>query len=157
MAKANDLLLYVEDEETDRFLMQMAFANEGEDTLYMVKDGKAALDYLAGSAPFADRGTYPLPKLVLLDLNLPEVPGFDVLTWIREHPVHSQLPVIVFTSSDRGEDRERARLLGANEFLLKPNSLPRLREVVRRLTDQYLRGFPSRSGLSGSSTRVPEQ
>ena len=73
-----------------------------------------------GAGPFAERENYPLPGVVLLDLNLPEVHGFEVLKWIRAHPSLRELPVVVFTSSARNEDRDRARLLGANEFMRKP-------------------------------------
>lgn len=122
MAKLGGIVLYVEDEESDRFLMQRAFANVGsERVLRTVNDGKAAVDYLTSSAEYNDRKTHPLPTLVLLDLNLPQVNGFDVLKWIRAHPAHTSLPVVVFTSSEREEDRTRARALGATDFVKKPN------------------------------------
>ncbi len=75
----------------------------------------------------------PKPSVVLLDLNLPEIHGFDVLKWIRAHPLHSELPVVVFSSSEREEDRARAKLLGANEFLKKPSSVTGFQGVARRL------------------------
>jgi CheY-like chemotaxis protein len=135
----NGIILYVEDEETDRFLMRLAFAIQGlAEALRMVKDGKTAQDYLSGADVYEDRQKHPLPALVLLDLHLPEVNGFDVLQWIRAHPLHSSLPVVVFTSSDRDEDRARARLLGANEFLTKPRSPLRLREFVKQLNQRWL-------------------
>jgi two-component system, chemotaxis family, chemotaxis protein CheY len=76
--------------------------------------------------------------VVLLDLNLPEIHGFDVLKWIRAHPLYSGMPVAVFTSSERGEDRARAMTLGANEFLLKPNSAKGFQTVARRLCGEFL-------------------
>ena len=75
---------------------------------------------------------------MLLDLNLPEMHGFDVLKWIRAHPVHSVLPVVVFTSSERQEDRERAASLGANEYWQKPASPALFREVARKLHARWL-------------------
>jgi CheY-like chemotaxis protein len=80
----------------------------------------------------------PLPAVVLLDLNLPELHGFEVLKWIRAHPVHAGLPVVVFTSSDLDEDRTRAQSTGATEFLRKPGSPLRFAEVVTKLNEQWL-------------------
>jgi CheY-like chemotaxis protein len=131
--------LYVEDEESDRLLMMLAFAKEGlEGALRTVDNGKEAQDYLSGKANYADREQHPLPAVVLLDLHLPEVHGFEVLKWIREHPRHGKLPVVVFTSSERDEDRERARLLGANDFVQKPSSPMRFRDVAKMLNQAWL-------------------
>jgi CheY-like chemotaxis protein len=76
---------------------------------------------------------------VLLDLNLPEVHGFDVLKWIRAHPIHTSLPVVVFTSSEREEDQARAKLLGASDFIKKPDASAGFREVARRLKEKWLK------------------
>lgn len=139
MAQKSNIVLYVEDEESDQLLMRFAFEKEGfEQALRTVSDGRLALDYLCGSGAYGDRWTHPMPGVVLLDLNLPEIHGFDVLKWIRAHPLHSTLPVVVFTSSQREEDRARAQLLGATEFLLKPNSATGFREVARRLSSRWL-------------------
>src|SRR5215831_192587 len=95
MAKVSGTVLYVEDEETDRFLMGWAFAREKlKAALRMVKDGRLAVSYLSGTGAYADRRAHPMPMVVLLDLNLPELHGFDVLKWIRAHAVHSRLPVV---------------------------------------------------------------
>jgi CheY-like chemotaxis protein len=115
-------VLYVEDEADDVFFMKRAFQKAGlTHTLHAVKDGRQAIAYLAGEQPF-DRETHPLPCAVLLDLNLPRISGFNVLTWVRAHPELSGLPVVVFSSSGRREDRERAEQLGATRYLLKPTS-----------------------------------
>jgi CheY-like chemotaxis protein len=139
MAIPGPTVLYVEDEETDSFLMRHAFARQGlQAALRVVKDGKAAQDYLSGTGAYADRQMNPLPAVVLLDLNLPELHGFEVLKWIRAHPVHAGLPVVVFTSSDLDEDRTRAQSTGATEFLRKPGSPLRFAEVVTKLNEQWL-------------------
>src|SRR5512138_919827 len=117
MASGSSIVLYVEDEESDRMLMQFAFRKAGlEPALRVVNDGQAAIDYLSVTGAYGERARYPLTAVVLLDLNLPEVHGFDVLKWIRAQPVHSGLPVVVFTSSAREEDRARALELGASEY-----------------------------------------
>ncbi len=140
----NSIVLYVEDEEMDRFLMERAFVKSGLGAaLRTVNDGQAAIDYLSGTEKFADRDRYPLPAMVLLDLNLPEVDGFEVLQWIRAHPTFRVLPVVIFSSSEREEDQVRARLLGANEFLKKPGSGLAFRDVIEKLSEQWL-NLPSR-------------
>lgn len=145
MGSANSIVLYVEDEESDRFLMQLAFQKLGmENALRMVNHGRAAIEYLSGSGVYGDRCEYPVPAVVLLDLNLPEVHGFEVLKWIREQPGYGGLPVVVFTSSAREEDSQRARLLGATDFLLKPGMPGGFQGVVLRLSEAWLGG--KRSG-----------
>ena len=139
MASSNAIVLYVEDEESDRFLVQRAFVKEGlGPSLRMVNDGQAAIDYLSGVGVYADREEYPPPGVVLLDLNLPEVHGFEVLKWIRSQSSHRDLPVVVFTSSARDEDRDQARVLGATEFMQKPGLPPLFQEVARKLYEGWL-------------------
>jgi CheY-like chemotaxis protein len=132
-------ILYVEDEETDVMLLQHVLMKAGiSNPLQTVKDGKAAKDYLAGDGPFADRNAYPLPGVVLLDLNLPYWSGFEVLEWIRQQPQLRRLPVLVFTSSSRPDDIARAYDAGANAYLVKPNALAELASLVLALRDFWL-------------------
>ena len=92
-------ILYVEDEETDVMLLQHVFTRVGiTNLLKTVKDGKEAKDYLAGNPPYNDRQLYPIPGLLLLDLNLPYWSGLEVLGWLREQPRLRWLPAVIFTS-----------------------------------------------------------
>ena len=150
MTKTGRIILYVEDEEADRYLMLAAFACCGfEGALQTVSDGRLALEYLSAAGAAARSA----PDVILLDLNLPEIHGFDVLKWIRAHPLHCQLPIVVFTSSQREEDRMRAKLLGANDFFLKPSSFTGFQEVARILAARYLTSplLPSQPGVAGSA------
>jgi CheY-like chemotaxis protein len=132
-------ILYVEDEETDVMLLQHVLMKAGiSNPLQTVKDGKAAKDYLAGDGRFADRNAYPLPGVVLLDLNLPYWSGFEVLEWIRQQPQLRRLPVLVFTSSSRPDDIARAYDAGANAYLVKPNALAELASLILALRDFWL-------------------
>lgn len=151
-------LLYVEDEEADRFFVGRAFEIEGNlSALQTVPHGRAALEYLSGAGAFADRTRFPVPAVVLLDLNLPEVHGFEVLKRIRAHPPVSKLPVVVFSSSVREEDRMRAMLLGATEFLQKPTSPTVLREIIRSLIQRWLQSpEPPAVQPSASLERSPQ-
>jgi CheY-like chemotaxis protein len=140
MPEVNPTVLYVEDEEMDRFFMARAFAKEGlASALHMVNDGQGAIDYLSGAGEYADREKHPMPAVVLLDLNLPEIHGFEVLKWIRAQPTHSRLPVVVFSSSERDDDQVRASILGAKEFVKKPGSGLGFHDVVRKLNERWLK------------------
>jgi len=136
-------VLYVEDEESDATFMRMAFVRQGmESALRVVGDGRAALDYLSGAGKYSDREKYPLPLVVLLDLNLPQVPGFEVLKWMRNHPDFARTPVVVFSSSTREDDREKALELGANEFIGKPSSGMEFGQVVEALKERLEQAAP---------------
>lgn len=141
MTTGTPIVLYVEDEEIDRFFMEIAFEREGlKKALRTAHDGQAAIDYLEGKGDHSDREKYPLPGVVLLDLNLPGVHGFAVLEWIRRHPDHRELPVVIFSSSELDEDQARAKLLGANKFIKKPGSGLSFQDVVRTLKEEWLAG-----------------
>jgi CheY-like chemotaxis protein len=132
------VMLYVEDEESDVFFMRRAFRRSS--TLWQlqtVPNGREAIAYIMGTAQYADRKIYPKPNLVLLDLNLPLLSGFEVLSAIRSEPEYVNLPVVVFSSSGRPEDRSRASELGANGYILKPSSGAEFNQTVTELAAFY--------------------
>jgi CheY-like chemotaxis protein len=132
-------VLYAEDEECDRLFMEAAFAKVGiGGALRTVEDGQVAEDYLAGSGVYGDRERHPMPVLVLLDLNMPQVSGFEVLKWMRQRPELASLPVVVFSSSSRQEDKARALELGAAEFIEKPPTMGKFGEVAERVRSKWL-------------------
>ena len=115
-------ILQVEDREEDVFLLEYAFKQADiRNPVRVAIDGREALAYLSGDGKFADRGQFPLPCLVLLDLKLPHLMGLDVLAWVRQHPTLRSLLVIVLSSSINEGDVRRAYELGANAFLVKPS------------------------------------
>lgn len=133
------IILYAEDEANDIIFFELALQSASSPhTLNAVRDGEQAIHYLSGKGPFADRALHPLPALVLLDINLPKKSGLEVLAWIRQQPRFESLPVLMLTSSSRPEDMEKARLLGANDYLLKPSDPRELVEVVKSLRDRWL-------------------
>ncbi len=145
-------VLYVEDEEDDVFFMRKAFKQLGiEDRFHAVEDGDRAIAYLAGHGPYANREHHPLPSVVVLDLNLPIRSGFEVLEWLRAQPQFSFLPVVIFSSSGRLEDRRRAEQLGATKYLLKPTSGAQFFDIARRLTKT---GFEPRGSGTEHSVRI---
>jgi CheY-like chemotaxis protein len=133
------VVLYVEDEPDDVLFMGRAFTKAGlVDWLRAVGDGRDAIDYLEGRGGYADRGQHPVPALVLLDLNLPVVSGFEVLKWLSGRPELKEVPVVVFSSSAREEDKVKARELGARGFIEKPSSTAGLNAVVEGLKERWL-------------------
>lgn len=111
----------VEDSPADRRLFQLQCANRYPLRLEMVADGERALAMLAAeSEPF---------DLILLDLNLPKVHGFEVLAAIRESATHRRCPVVILTSSGSADDVVRAYELGASCFIQKPTDLDRYTEM----------------------------
>ncbi len=142
-------VLYVEDEPNDAMLLRIGFERAGVGTpLEVVTDGRDAIEYLSGSGRYSDRRRYPLPCLVLLDLNLPVVSGFDALAWMRTVPALKQLPVVVFSSSSDPMDMQRARELGANDYLVKPVDMSQMHELIRGLRDRWLINKPESQSVS---------
>ena len=126
-------ILLAEDNRNDIFLMRQAFARAViPNPLLVVTNGRDAIDYLAGNGVYAERDKYPLPGLMLLDLKMPWMDGFDVLSWLRRRPEYHALPVVVLTSSRLQSDIEQSRLMGVYDYRVKPHDLA---ELVSLLVD----------------------
>jgi CheY-like chemotaxis protein len=121
---ASDSVLLVDDDRNDVFLIKGAFERAGFGrAIHSVQTGFEAIAYLNGDPPYEDRNKHPVPALVLLDIRMPGLDGFEVLKWIRSQPAFSQLCVVILTSSGEVGDVTKAYRLGANLFLLKPLDL----------------------------------
>ncbi len=132
-------ILVAEDDTTDAFFLQRAFNRAGIPlTLHFVDDGQQVLDYLEGKSGFADRAAHPVPQLLLLDLHMPRLDGFEVLSRIRGQPQWQSLQVVIFSSSSQKRDIQRARELGANSYLVKPHSIQELMELVGAFKKQWV-------------------
>ena len=129
-------ILLVDDSENDLLLMRAAFAlAQCRIPLHEVRDGEEAIAYLSGEGRYGDRSKFPLPTVMLLDLNMPKKNGFDVLAWVRAQPELKRLAVYILSASMRRQDVDRAYELGANSFLVKPGNLETLATMMRRLSD----------------------
>src|SRR4029077_20868417 len=95
-------------------------------------------DYLSGEGKYANRAAYALPSVVLLDLNMPGIDGFEVLRWIRQQPGIKDLRVVVLSGSDAMRDVNLAYQLGANSFLIKPMDFDRFGEISQALGGFWL-------------------
>ena len=139
-------ILVAEDDPTDAFFFQRAFKRAGIPVLlHFVRDGQEVIDYLEGRGQFADRTAHPLPQLVMLDLKMPRLDGFDVLEWVRKQPGLNGLQIVIFSSSDQPGDNNRAYGLGANWYLVKPHSMEELTALVGRFKKFWLEGNDDRS------------
>ncbi|MCB0213273.1 MAG: response regulator [Anaerolineae bacterium] len=132
-------ILLIEDNRMDVELTLDAFREAVlANTVHVAPNGRTALDYLFGRGQYADRQTYPLPNLILLDLKLPGIDGFEVLHQIKETPILKRLPVIILTSSKEEGDRALSYDIGANSYLVKPISFEGFLGVIRQIEGYWL-------------------
>jgi CheY-like chemotaxis protein len=97
-----------------------------------VQSGEQLIRYVQGENEFADRTEYPYPTLVLLDLKMPGMHGFDVLRWLGNHPPHNLIPVVVLTVSGEVPLAQYAYQLGARSFLTKPLTANELKNMMKK-------------------------
>jgi CheY-like chemotaxis protein len=127
-------ILLVDDNPHDVVLLRLAFRRVGIiHPIKLVNNGIEAIRYLKGEDTYSDRQQYPSPTLMLLDLKMPSTSGFEVLRWIRQQPLLSQLAVVVLTGSAESQDIEKAYELGASSYLVKPARFSDLVEITQTL------------------------
>jgi CheY-like chemotaxis protein len=132
-------VLVADDDQNDVFFLRRAFDKAGLPyPVHDVRDGQEAIDYLSGSAHFQDRSQFPLPDLLLLDLKMPRMSGFDVLRWLESRNDLKDLPVVVLSSSNQPSDIEKAQALGADDYLVKPTHFDELMDLARKITSRWL-------------------
>jgi CheY-like chemotaxis protein len=116
-----ETILVAEDNDDHIILIKRAFQQARFlNPIQVVGDGAEAIAYLNGDGKYANRTEYPLPRLLLLDLKMPNKNGFEVMEWIRTQPALRYLKIVVLTTTDRVFDVQRAYELGASSFLVKP-------------------------------------
>lgn len=132
-AKALTILM-ADDDEDDRILAQDAMKESRVlNELHFVEDGVELLAYLNGEDKYADRDTYPLPGLILLDLNMPKKDGREALSDIKKNPALRRIPVVILTTSKAEEDMLRGYDLGAASYITKPVTFDSLVELMKAL------------------------
>lgn len=138
MSTNKPVILLAEDDENDVFFMRRSLRKAALDLpLHVVTNGQEAVDYLGGVGKFNDRGHYPLPSVILLDLKMPFLTGFEVLAWIRAQCSLKSIPVIILTSSSEERDRQKAEQLGAKAYFVKPPTPEMLRQAVGFSNSNY--------------------
>ncbi|UHG93958.1 response regulator [Spirosoma oryzicola] len=121
----------VDDDEDDRFLVQQVFKQYNpEFTLKSFFNGQELLNALAV--------TTRLPKLVLLDLNMPFMGGLEALAFLRKDAKYDTMPIVILTTSDNYADKQRATELKANDFFTKPGAIDELNQLLLKLRHKWL-------------------
>ncbi|HWQ93549.1 MAG TPA: response regulator [Clostridia bacterium] len=123
-------ILVADDDPNAVLMLKYAFEYKAPDVLvHYMADGKEVVDYLQGKPPF-DRESLEPPCLLLLDLKMPRMDGFEVLKWVKEFPALRPKCVAVFSTSGDPGDREQAAALGADMYIVKPFEFATLCEMV---------------------------
>ena len=133
------ILLLAEDREDDVLLVRKALSQaQITNPLFVVRNGEEVVDYLQGTGKYSNRAEYPLPDLLLLDLKMPKMDGFEVLRWMKSQPSLKGLRVVVLTSSEDIYDVNKAYELGASSFLVKPLEFEHFEALARTLGRYWL-------------------
>jgi len=142
------VILLIEDNPDDVLLIRREVARcGGTIEVHVVKDGLEGIRYLDGTNEFRNRRRFPLPDVILLDLNLPRLSGFGFLEWLREDKQGSLrfIPVVVLSGCDDSGQESRAYALGANLYLVKPGHWSQFAEVLQSIAQLWRRqpGMPA--------------
>jgi CheY-like chemotaxis protein len=137
--KGSANILLVDDREDDVIFFRRAFKSADlQHSITHVRDGDEAIKYLSRQAPYTDDAVYPVPDVVVLDLKMPKKDGFEVLQWLRDENRLKPAPVVVLTSSDRDDDKKRAKELGAGSYYTKPVDFTKLVGVAKDINRRWL-------------------
>lgn len=132
-------ILLVEDNQDDIELTRRAFEKQDvANKLVVAENGVEALDYLFATGSHAGRDVSVMPSLILLDLKLPQMDGFEVLRRVRNDDRTKLIPVVILTSSDQDIDLIESYNLGCNSYLRKPTSFAKFIEDLRMLVSYWL-------------------
>jgi two-component system, response regulator len=133
------VILLIEDNEDDADLTLRALKkNHISNEVVVARDGIEALDYLFGTGSYSGRDTGILPAVILLDLKLPKLDGFEVLRRIRADERTRLLPVVILTSSKEEQDRVNGYKNGANSYIRKPVDFNQFAEAVKHVGIYWL-------------------
>ena len=144
--------MIVDDDADDRLLFSRALEKSGLNVeLFEATDGYAAINYLLGNEAYADRSRFPFPDVVVLDLKMPGMDGFEVLKQIRANMGLQNLPVIIFTNSDSKKYAAAAYSSHASAFHQKPYGSDELVRLLQRVIPLWLHPIPGISGATRES------
>lgn len=131
-------ILVADDDAEDRMLILDALKESRlKNNLQCVENGEELLQYLRNEGKYSDKSKYPLPGIILLDLNMPRKDGREALKEIKNDPALCSIPVIVLTTSRAEQDILKTYNLGVNSFITKPVSFSELVEITRTLNKYW--------------------
>jgi len=136
---ASKTVLVADDSENDFFLLHTAFKIAGLPHLLIpVSNGQVVLAYLKGEDPFSDRANWPFPDILILDVKMPSLDGFDVLRFLREHPGLKAPAAIVLSGSILEDDQRQAASLGAAAYYKKPVGRSEFVALAKEIDQRWL-------------------
>jgi chemotaxis family two-component system response regulator Rcp1 len=136
MSSISDPILLVEDSENDILITKRAWKKGHiKNPLHIVNDGEEAISFLRREGRHSEA---PAPSLILLDLKMPRMDGFEVLSEIKKDQRTKSIPVIVLTSSNRSSDIDRAYELGCNSYIVKPVNFEKFINAIVGLSHYWL-------------------
>ncbi len=140
MKRGNLSILLVEDDENDTFFVRRAVlhADRGH-TVHPVSDATEAIKYLQGEGRYHNREEFPVPNVILTDIKMPLMDGFEFLQWLKTNRSVLIIPIIVYSSSSQERDIRRAYELGANAYITKPHSYETLASTLHSIYDFWSR------------------
>ena len=139
MAAKTISILLAEDDPDDRYLIGEALEeNLVTNDLYIVEDGEELLDYLYQRGKYHEKGKWPRPGLILLDLNMPRKDGREVLGEIKADPELRRIPIVVLTTSQAEDDITHTYDLGISGYITKPASFSGLLETIKAVGEYWL-------------------
>jgi two-component system response regulator len=120
MEDMSDIVIVEDNKYNVEFILEALDKHSLAHRIKVFRDGGEALDYLFAAGKYSDRHSSKQPSVILLDLRLPKVDGLELLRMIRANETTKMIPVVVFSSSTRDQDRIDSYRLGANSFIIKP-------------------------------------
>ncbi|NMG21341.1 response regulator [Brasilonema bromeliae] len=133
MGEKSKTILLVEDNPDVGFLIQSLFHDANLPVSFQViKNGQEAVDYLSGKEPYVNRENYPLPVIILTNINMPHMSGFELLAWVKQHPQLKNLPVVLMSTYDDPKHLIQAASLGAYSYFIKTSSFDDLVDIAAK-------------------------
>lgn len=135
----NLVILIAEDLPDDVLLIRRALDQAAvKNPVFIVRDGEECLEYLNGVGKYSNRDEFPLPDILLLDIKMPKLDGFEVLREVRRNKALASLRIVMLTSSEDIFDVNKAYDTGANSFLVKPHEFENFTAMMRTLSSFWL-------------------
>jgi len=131
-------ILIAEDDDNDAVILQRALRKVGFDNPFHISpNGADVMKYLKGEPPYSDRDVHRFPRMLITDLKMPVVDGFELLEWLLHHPECNVIPRLVLCASQQEADIQRAYKLGVNSYFVKPPTFDELTGILRLVFDYW--------------------
>lgn len=127
-------ILIVEDDPGHQVLIQDNLKKAGIiNSIFTAKDGQEALDFVYLQGDYQDEKKAPTPGLILLDINMPKVDGFEVLKKLKKDDKLKKIPIIMLTTTDSQKEIDKSYQLGANSYISKPVDFREFQKMIKNL------------------------